>query len=117
MKAVSRIYAPRQDEFSDILPRLLPECIDQSSLTSGLIAACKAGCIRAARLLVSKGGDVNVCYEEGNSPLYAAIRARSSQVVAFLLNAGADPNIANNETQHCLCILHVGRSTSRLQAS
>ena len=84
----------RQDEFSDMLPQLLPECIDQSSLTSPLVDACKAGCTRAARLLLSKGADVNGCDEGGDSPICAAIRARSSQLVALLLHEGADPNIA-----------------------
>ena len=92
----------RQDEFSDILPQLLPECIDQSSLTSALIAACKAGCTRAARLLVSKGADVNTCDAHGDSPLFAAIEERSSQLVTLLLEAGADPNTANNEHETAL---------------
>ena len=29
-----------QGKFTDILPLLLPECIDQSNLTSALVAAC-----------------------------------------------------------------------------
>ena len=91
----------RQDEFSDILPQLLPECIDQSSLTSALIAACKHGCTRAARLLVSKGADVNKC-AYGDSPLLAAIEEKSSQLVTLLLEAGADPNIANNKHKTAL---------------
>ena len=70
------------------------ECVDQKSLTSALIVACKAGCTRAARLLVSKRADVNGCKEEGDSPLCSAIFAGSSQLVALLLDVGADPNIA-----------------------
>ena len=92
----------RQDEFSDILPQLLPECIDQSTLTSALIAACPAGCTRAARLLVSKGADVNKCDARGKSPLLAAVEEESSQLVTLLLNAGADPNIAYNEHKTAL---------------
>ena len=89
-----------QNEFSDILPQLLPECIDQSSLTSALIVACEARCTRAARLLVSKCADVNGCDKEGVSPLLAAVLAQSSQLVALLLTAGADPNkgIYENKT-------------------
>ena len=92
----------RQDEFSDILPQLLPECIDQSSLTSALVAACMAGCTRAARLLVSKGADVNRSDAKGNSPLCVAIKKQSSQLVTLLLNAGADPNTANNKHETAL---------------
>ena len=92
----------RQDGFSDILPQLLPECVDQSTLFSALIAACKGGCTRAARLLVSKGADVNRCDAQGDSPLLAAIWRKSSQLVTLLLNAGADPNIANNKHETAL---------------
>ena len=95
----------RQDEFSDILPQLLPKAIDQSSLTSFLVAACKAGCTRAARLLVSTGADVNGCDEKGDTPICAAIRVRSSQLVALLLNKGAHPNTATQHTTalHIAC--------------
>ena len=82
-----------QNKFSDILDCLLPECINQSNLTSFLVAACKAGWTHAARTLVAKGADVNGCDQMGYSPIYAAIEARSSKLVAFLLNKGADPNI------------------------
>ena len=82
----------RQDEFSDLLPHLLPECINQSHLTSFLLAACKAGCTRAARLLVCKGADVNRCEKKLISPIWVAIIARSSQLVALLLKESADPN-------------------------
>ena len=84
-------------DFSDILPQLLPERIDQSTLTSALIPLCKAGCTRAARLLVSKGADVNRSDEEGWNPLCAAIffPERSSKLVTLLLHAGADPNISD----------------------
>ena len=89
----------RQDELSDMLPHLLPECVHQNTLTTALIAACKHRCTHAARLLVSKGADVNGCDAEGNSPLCAAFAvlkdlavAPSSQLVTLLLKAGADPN-------------------------
>ena len=91
-----------QEEFSDILPQLLPECIDQSSLTSALVAACKAGCTRAARLLVSKGADVNRCDAGGDSPLLAAMDYSHVQLVTLLLEAGADPNIANKKHKTAL---------------
>ena len=91
----------RQDEFIDMLPQLLPECVHQDTLTSALIAACKHRCTRAAQLLVSKGADVNGCDAKGNSPLCAAFArlkfyvAPSSQLVTLLLKAGADPNASH----------------------
>ena len=106
----------RQDELSDILPRLLPKRIHQDTLTSALIAACEVGCTRAARLLVSKGADVKRCDSEGNSPLCAAIEAQSSQLVTLLLTAGANPNTAspdlNSENEHrtALCIACEGEA-------
>ena len=93
----------RQDRFSDILPHLLPEFINQSSLTSSLLTVCWNGCTRAARLLVSKGADVNRCDENGYFPIYAATYSQSSQLVDFLLNEGADPNIPK---QHNTALYH-----------
>ena len=90
-----------QDEFSNILPLLLPECIDQNSLTSALISACLCRCTHAAQLLVSKGADVNrrevIGYSnvQGYSPIYAAASAKSSEVVTLLLNAC--PKIVSSE--------------------
>ena len=89
-----RELCSRQDEFSDILPLLLPDHINQSSLNHGLIAACNAACTRAARLFLSRSADVNCCDDDGMTPLHAAIHAQSSEVVALLLAAGADPDKA-----------------------
>ena len=94
----------RQDEFSDILPQLLPECIDQNTATFALVVACKAGYIPAARLLVSKGADVNGCDGARVNPLCAAIEVRSSPLVVFLLAEGANPNIANKDCNTALYI-------------
>ena len=70
--SVEELLYWRQDEFIDILPRLLPENINQSSLNSFLVDACSVGCTRAVRLFMSKGADVNGCNEKGFSPIYAA---------------------------------------------
>ena len=102
----------RQDEYSDILPSLLPDHINQSSLNHGLIVACKAAYTRAARLFLARSADVNCCDDEGVNPLLAAIHAQSSEVVALLLKAGADPDADGNskhgtplyaacELEHC----------------
>ena len=91
-----------QDEFTDILPQLLPECIDQNTLTSALIYACRHGCTGVARLLVSKGADVNRCDVESTSPLCTAIEAPSSELVTFLLRERADPNVANTRQETAL---------------
>ena len=45
--SVEELLYWRQDEFIDILPRLLPENINQSSLNSFLVDACSVGCTRA----------------------------------------------------------------------
>ena len=90
-QASLRELCSRQDEFSDILPPLLPDHISQSSLNHGLVAACKAGCTRAARLFLDRAAYVNCCDDKGMTPLHAGIYAQSSEVVALLLAAGADP--------------------------
>ena len=101
-KYTFEMLCSRQDEFSDILPQLLPERIDQSTLTSALFDACIRGRTGVARVIVSTGADVNRCDARGRSPLHAAIW--SSQLVTLLLDAGADPNIADNFHQTALYI-------------
>ena len=83
-------------DFSDILPQLLPDCMDQSTLMSALIVACEAGCTHAARSLVSQGADVNRSYAQGYKSLHAAIEAESSQLVTLLLSVGVNRNIATS---------------------
>ena len=91
-----RQMCSRQDEFSDVLPLLLPKYISHFSLSDGLLAACTAACARAARLFLDRSADVDCC-DEGLTPLHATIQAQSSEIVSLLLAAGADVNKADSK--------------------
>ena len=78
-----------------------------------LVLACKHNHINAVRLLIERGADVNVfhrkerrwdtyCERTGSTPLFAATgRASfslgSTEVMSFLLDQGADPNMLVDE--------------------
>ena len=87
--------------------------ISTSSCPPALVLACAHNHIRAVRLLIERGADVNVfhrkerrwdtyCERTGSTPLFAATgRASfslgSTEVMSFLLDQGADPNVLVDE--------------------
>jgi ankyrin repeat protein len=62
---------------------------------SCLHVAAERGDLRAVRLLVCAGLDVNLRGHLGNTPLHYARKGLHHAVVDFLLNRGALPGIAN----------------------
>lgn len=77
--------------------------IASNSGWTALHAACsKLGypcdqCDELIELLIASGADVNARTCEGTTPLYLACMKNELSVVQFLLEAGADPSIKNNE--------------------
>ncbi|HMB74377.1 MAG TPA: ankyrin repeat domain-containing protein, partial [Gammaproteobacteria bacterium] len=67
---------------------------DGGELTA-LVYAARAGSIDAARVLLEAGADVNQVTRYGWSPLLAATQNRNYQMGKFLIENGADVNIAN----------------------
>ncbi len=61
-----------------------------------LVIAAKTGSIPVARLLVDKGASLEAADPEGDTPLIAACRECKSDMVSFLLNAGANPDAKDN---------------------
>lgn len=52
---------------------------------------------RISRLLVEAGADVNAAHGRGFRPLHAAAEHRAHEMVALLLDRGADPTARNDE--------------------
>ncbi|MDB6172797.1 MAG: uncharacterized protein JWL59_2108 [Chthoniobacteraceae bacterium] len=57
-----------------------------------LVEACRAGDLEKTRRLLGKNGNADVVGKDGLSPLLSAMFAHKSDLVAFLLQHGADPN-------------------------
>jgi len=57
-------------------------------------AAASYGHLDILTYLISKGGDVNVTDEDGDTPLYTV---ENSETARFLIDNGADPTWQNNE--------------------
>ena len=71
-----------------------PNC--QTELGTPLIAACEAGSVTVAELLLAQGADPNVLARDGNYPLRAAILCGDGEVINALLgHAATNPNLTS----------------------
>ena len=65
-----------------------------------IIKAAKAGDIAKVRALLGTDADlVNACDTDGSTPLHCATWKGHVEIVAFLLDAGADVNV-HNQNEH-----------------
>ncbi|MEO5713574.1 MAG: ankyrin repeat domain-containing protein [Luteolibacter sp.] len=81
-----------------------------------LIFACRSGDIPLVQERITLGGDVNY-YDPGNgSSLFEAVRKDNPELVAFLLDAGADLKIQDNKGRGVVeaAIYHNSRNALRL---
>jgi ankyrin repeat protein len=62
---------------------------------SCLHIAAARGDLRAARILVESGADVNLQGDLGNTPLHYARKRAHADVVAYLVCSGASPDLVN----------------------
>ncbi|MEO7223485.1 MAG: ankyrin repeat domain-containing protein, partial [Devosia sp.] len=78
---------------------------------TALYVACEKGNVELARLLISRGADVNLMVKLQRTPLYGAIKGGYADIVKLLLDSGADPNqIAKLQTP-----LHIAAQDGCLQ--
>lgn len=61
-----------------------------------LHTVCSWGELAAVEVLVRAGADINAKGDLGATPIFNAVMGESSDVVAFLLNSGADVSVAND---------------------
>ena len=59
-------------------------------------------CTEVLQAIISHGGDVNATSKENQTPLMVACWKRNGDAIHVLLNAGADPNIADADGYTCL---------------
>ena len=89
----------RFDSDGNELPRGRPRAPGANSIMGGMTAllfAARDGHLEATRALVEGGANVDqVAGSEGSSPMVIAIANGHYTVAKYLLDAGADPNVAN----------------------
>jgi hypothetical protein len=85
---------------NDVVGQLLdkdadPNWSDSERHQTALYIALLYGNLKAARLLLAHGANVNAADVTGNTPLHSAVVESSDEVVDYLLQSGADPNKTN----------------------
>ncbi len=73
---------------------------NDSQFASQLIDAARNHDLTTIRSLVSQHADVNARSEDGSTALLWAAHADDLEAANLLLNAGADPNVANDFKAH-----------------
>ena len=71
--------------------------VDGTADETPLFRAAEKGWLALLRLLLQHGANVHTRNYKGNTPLWIAACFRNTECMAELLNAGADPNAANNK--------------------
>ena len=79
-----------------------------------LQSVCKLPCVETMKIILHAGCDVNAVNNDGNTPLHFAVTFKHadpeevvilSEMLLLLLDIGADPNLANKNSQtpldHC----------------
>ena len=62
-----------------------------------MIEACQLGYLGFVKSLVEKGVNINVCEDNGLTPLMEAAHRGYYSIVKYLVNEGADMNVCDND--------------------
>ncbi len=96
---VVSMIEPRYDTDGNPVPPRRPRAPGANSVMGGMTAllfAARDGNLEAVRALVETGANIDqVAGGEGSSPMVIAIANGHYTVAKYLLDAGADPNLAN----------------------
>ena len=96
---VVSMLEPRVDGDGNPVPPRRPRAPGANSVMGGMTAllfAARDGHLGAVRALVESGGNIDqVAGGDGSSPMVIAIANGHYTVAKYLLDAGADPNLAN----------------------
>ena len=79
-----------------------PNIVGSQGYTCVHDAAWNECCTEALQAIISHGGDVNATSKENVTPLMLACVKGNKDAINVLLNAGADPNIADVDGDTCL---------------
>jgi ankyrin repeat protein len=96
---VTLLNEPRYDDDGNLVPRRKGQQSGGNSVLGGMTAllfAARDGNLEAVRALVESGADVNqVSGGDGSTPIVIAVANGHYTVGKYLLDHGADPNLAN----------------------
>jgi uncharacterized protein len=71
--------------------------------------ACTRAALDDVRILIEGGANVNARTDIGTTPLMRSIYSKNEEIIALLLNAGADPNLASKFGSSALSIAKSGK--------
>jgi ankyrin repeat protein len=90
-----------EDEVFEVLHRMHKYVVGKGAFSNGCRYASKRGSIPLVKYFLDNGADIN--YRTGEGPLlYEVVRGytrRNAEVIRFLLQQGADPNVSNSKGQ------------------
>lgn len=81
-----------------IMMELLAVASDRTQTDNNL----RKGLLNISRKMILHGADINACEDNNESALFNAVRLRDTELVSFLLSAGIDSNIQNNQGETAL---------------
>lgn len=93
----------------------VPPSTSEQAQYSGLLAAASRGNLEEVKALLANGADVHTTDTYGRTPLHVAAYAGHHEVMRVLVNAGADPNVLENDDYDIVTIAAVANDIHTLE--